>query len=452
MNTIQEFLNASIQERIELFIYFLMNDERKRKLLRTAQSYANRYAQDDVVRDVVKLLTGKSELYEVVNVSDILDIYIQVKTSPEDKKKNGSLSAVVAAYKRFVEHLLVNKSSTTQIVLRPIYPKAIVKKLSSLKSSGASSSSFINSSILTDLEKELLELLINFNVPLVDKTISFADILDRIDVEFSDERKSRVYHIDASCLRQKIDELNAEAVKLETEIAIYENLQKENPEKDNSEEYERVYFIKEYLLYVAACFKLFLEEHNGRDIKREVDILGEFIPGSTPKVVLYYNNMTTLLRERWKELVAVFAHEMFHAWNYFQTGEKTRSVLAVDEPMVEFETLFFLNELENYLKSNSHPLISEVSSLREYAENFVEGKKFDVGDGTAYAFGYFLYKNVLGLSALEWIEVYSAKSSVISNIQQEVKCIEESLIPVYPATNERMIMDWFKIAIFYSII
>ena len=455
MNTVQDFLCASFQERIELFIHYLINDEPKRKLLRTAKSYAKRYAKDDVVRGAVKALTGKCELYEVVNVLDIQDIYDKVKATPKEGSKTESLSAVVAAYKRFIEHLLVNSSSITQIVLRPTYSKALVKKQPSLKSSGdpsyRSSSGFINSSILTNLENELMKLIINFNLPLVDKTISFADILDRITVEFSNERKTRVYHLEASCMRKKIDELKEEAAKIEREIAIYES-QKGNLEENPSVEYERIFFIKEFLLYVAACFENYLEESNGSDVKREVNILGEFIPGSTPKVVLYYKNMTTYLHYRWKEMVGVFVHEMFHAWNYFQTGERARSVLAVDEPMVEFETLFFLDELEHHMNTHSYPLMSEVSKLREHTENFVEGKKEDIGDITAYAFGYYLYKNVLGLSALEWIEVYSAKSSIIGKGQPDVMCIEESLIPVYPVNDERIVMDWFKLAIFYSII
>jgi hypothetical protein len=154
-------------------------------------------------------------------------------------------------------------------------------------------------------------------------------------------------------------------------------------------------------------------------------------------------------------MAGVFVHEMFHAWNYFNAWEKSRSVvLAIDEPMVEFETLYFLKELAAFTSSQSHSLKGEVERVYEDREYRVRNKQWSIGDVAAYGFGYYLFEK-LGKSdveSIEWIETYSKKSASIKNsnkvVNKVVKKVEYALIPVYPFMSEADVMKWFKEIIF----
>jgi hypothetical protein len=68
-------------------------------------------------------------------------------------------------------------------------------------------SDFVDSPILSQLEKELLELIVNFRLPLANGEECFADILDDLEVQILDEEKSRPQSVDANRLRKKYDEL-----------------------------------------------------------------------------------------------------------------------------------------------------------------------------------------------------------------------------------------------------
>lgn len=287
-------------------------------------------------------------------------------------------------------------------------------------------SDFIDSkglSVLSYEEKELLELIVNFRLPLVEEDVCFADILDDMEkVEFSPEEKIRPQSIDidADLLRRKHDELRKQ---------IGNNAQSDSKLKE-----------------VCSMLRNYIGSANNEG-KVDVPIrpLGEFIPGDKPKVVIYYNNIKSILR--WPVMAGVFVHEMFHAWNYSKAKE-TSLFLAIDEPMVEFETLYFLKELAAFTSSQSHSLKGKVERVYEDGKDLVQNKQWSIGDVAAYGFGYYLFDKLSGVDSIDWIETYSVKSAFIKGRDSRVGKATKALIPVYPFTSEAEVMNLFKEIIF----
>ena len=291
-------------------------------------------------------------------------------------------------------------------------------------------SDFITSEVPSKDEKELLELIVNFR--LNDK-VCFADILGNLNVEFSDKTDNdaiRHQSIDRTLLEKKLDELKVRIAEIEEETRYDHRLTNLYGPFLNS------------MKPVADAINALLEG-SGDKVVVDVPVLGEFVHGNNPKVVIYYKNIENNLRSyegRWQVMAGVFVHEMFHAWNYFKAGQKSRSVLAIDEPMVEFETLYFLKELEVYTGSKI------VLSARVNRELRVEDKQLAIGDVAAYGFGYYLFKELIKMDgeSIKWIETYSKKSASI----KKVKKVEDALIPIYPFMLEAEVMQWFKKIIF----
>ena len=285
-------------------------------------------------------------------------------------------------------------------------------------------SDFITSTVPSRDGKELLELIVNF--PLAKGVVCFADILDKLEVKFSDEDKKRDQTIDKALLEEKLEELKKHIKEAEYNHQLW-NL------------YGALFNKAERLL-----------ADSGDKVVVSDPLFGEFIPGrdgeDNPKVVIYYENIKRFYCEKWEFVAAgVFVHEMFHAWNYFKAEQKPRSVLAIDEPMVEFETLYFLKELETFAPSRSHHL-KDVSL--EW-ENRVRNKQISIGDMAAYGFGYYLFKNLSKSDdSIEWIETYSKKSASIKGSNELVKEVENTLIPIYPFKSEAKVMEWFRKIIF----
>ena len=192
-----------------------------------------------------------------------------------------------------------------------------------------------------------------------------------------------------------------------------------------------------------------LESASEGKVKVSVRPLGEFVIGKpNPKVVIYYKNIQRACGDDWTDVLAgVFVHEMFHAWNYFNAGGK-RSVLAIDEPMVEFETLNFLKQLEAFTHSQSHPLHDEVESVSRNRLYLVQEKKQEIGDVAAYGFGYYLFNNLRDVESRHWIEAYSKKSDSINIIDESVYKAKNALTPVYPFMSEEEVMRWMREFIF----
>lgn len=284
------------------------------------------------------------------------------------------------------------------------------------------------------LEKELLDkdqilnLIVNFLLRLVKDEVCFADLLDKLEVEFSNEEEMRDKYVDAALLRRKLENLKADV----------EKKAKDKKSKGNGPGNQYLNGIEEAL-----------ESASEGKVKVSVRPLGEFVIGKpNPKVVIYYKNIQCACGDDWTDVLAgVFVHEMFHAWNYFNAGGK-RSVLAIDEPMVEFETLYFLKQLEAFTHSKSHPLYDKVESVSRDRLGRVQNKKQIIGDLAAYGFGYYLFNNLRDVESRHWIEAYSKKSDSINIIDGSVYKAKNALTPVYPFMSEEEVMRWMREFIF----
>lgn len=298
------------------------------------------------------------------------------------------------------------------------------------------------SSVLSPLEMNLLELIVNFRLPLEKGEVCFADILDKLDVEIL-EKEGRPQSVDAGLLKKKLGELKEQIADMEAKAEHNPNLRNEN-------EYER----KLGLMRSAAreAEKRLREASDGK-IEFEIPRFGKFVSGnkeSKPKVVIYLKSIEKSIRgieSRWSVMASVFVHEMFHAWNYFIAGGR-KSVLAIDEPMVEFATLYFLKELKAFTSSQSHSLEGNMSCVKLHREFRVQNKQESIGDVAAYGFGYYLFKEFEkgNVDPIKWIETYSKKSASISH--PYVEKVEKTLIPIYPFKSESKVMKWFEKIIF----
>ena len=296
-------------------------------------------------------------------------------------------------------------------------------------------SSFIDSPVPSQDEKDLLELIVNFQLGLESEAVCFADILNDLEVVFSEEDKKRDQDdIDKAFLQEKLDELKEKMEITEGDI-------ERNPGSNYLGD------LWKRMDSAAKAAQDLLDKDSGDKVLR----LGEFILPERdgldkPKVVIYYKNIESFCKknysERWKVMAGVFVHEMFHAWNYFHAGGK-RSVLAIDEPMVEFETLYFLKELGAFTSSE------KVSRVSWKYECLVHDKQQSIGDVAAYGFGYYLFKNLRDDDPRKWIETYSEKSSSI-NYDSCVEKAEKALIPIYPfrSESEADVLELFKKIIF----
>ena len=304
-------------------------------------------------------------------------------------------------------------------------------------------SSFIDSPVPSQDEKDLLELIVNFQLSLDKEEVCFADILNDLEVVFSDEDKKRDQDdIDKAFLQEKLDELK-------TKIEITKREKERNPSDSLGDLLNR-------MKSAAKTAQDLLDEASGDKVLR----LGEFILPEgdgldKPKVVIYYKNIESFCEknysERWKVMAGVFVHEMFHAWNYFKAGQNSSSVLAIDEPMVEFESLYLLKELEAFTDSQDHCLRDKVQCVRSGMEVRVQKKQQEVGDLAAYGFGYYLFDNLSDAAeSRDWIETYSKKSAKIQEKNPHVENAKKALIPVYPflPEDEAAVKKLFKKIIF----
>ena len=299
-----------------------------------------------------------------------------------------------------------------------------------------------DSSVLSPLEMNLLELIVNFRLQLEKGKVCFADILNKLDVEILDKTDKRPQSVDEGLLREKLGELNRQIAEM---VAKAER----NPNLRNKNEYEGKLV---RMRSAAKEAEQRLREASEGKVKFDIWRLGKFVSGneeSKPKVVIYLKSVENNLKSyesRWDVMAGVFIHEMFHAWNYFIAGGR-KSVLAIDEPMVEFATLYFLKELKAFTSSQSHSLEGNMSCVKLHREFRVQNKQESIGDVAAYGFGYYLFNNLSDDDSIKWIETYSKKSASISRDPQ-VKKVEEALIPVYPFKSEAKVMKWFKKIIF----
>ena len=329
-----------------------------------------------------------------------------------------------------------------------VAPVVVVRPCTSYKpgdSKYKEAKDFVDSPVLSDLEMKLLELIVNFRLPLANGEVCFADILDKdkLDVDILEKEESRTQSVDETILREKLGELKEQIADMEREAQLNPQLRDLygpllNPMHSAAEEAEQR-----------------LQGASDGKVEFEIPLFGKFVPGnkeSKPKVVIYLKSIENNLKSyesRWDVMAGVFVHEMFHAWNYFNAGRKSNSVLAIDEPMVEFETLYFLKKLEAFTKSQYHSLKDKVLIVRSNRESRVHNKQQSIGNVAAYGFGYYLFNELSKSDAdsIVWIETYYKKLASISR-DPNVKKVKKALIPVYPFKSENEVKKWFKRIIF----
>lgn len=447
MITITAYSSASIDDRIAAFVDYLKFHEGKKDS--TVKGYVRYAVKEQMFLDKVKLIAKANVIFEVVDENLIYSIYSQILPDSRNIAMHGGPSACAKAYLRFIQtitHGTTHKIHTPRTGHTTISPMCAP----SLNQPGSPeyipADKFINSSIPDEREREFLELIINFNLPLVSTKVCFADILPKISVEFSPEIKTRTSKVTAADLASQIPIIEKEIESLEKEaLSIDKILNTRNyNENDPLRKKSGKIWRSIDLLYTLKNAIQKLLRTPSTEVDVDFPVLGEFTPSPSPTVVLYYNNLKW---PRWATMAQVFIHEMFHAWNYFRAGDVTRSVMVVDEPMVEFASLYFIKELAHHLSTLGHHLQADCEYLLTESIDSIERKQHSVGDLPAYGFGAYIYKNITH-DAIEWIEVYSARSAQLDKHSNDIKTIQSKLIPVFPIGEEKKVLDLFRKVIF----
>lgn len=457
MIDIRTYQTLSLKDREIAFYNYLIAQGKSKS---TAKDYSGNWMDFNEISDIVKRMTGKVSLYEIDDEKVIGDVYAEILMSKMNKLVHYYPSSTVKDYRSFIKDIsnpsvVLSSTSVTHtaagsvryvIPVNPDYVKA---------------DQFISSSEPTHQEKELMELIVNHRMQLNLASVCFADIINQLEVVFSPERKERTESVSIDSLRAQLPGLKEEKKNVREKInkvhEACEKLARElfeqgiSPYSDKQfkrldVQLEPLYNRENYIISLIEMIERAIA--SGVDSKEiSVSIKGEFVPSPTPQVILYYNNIGNgSITTRYLDLCGVFVHEMFHAWNYFMAGCNSRSVLAVDEPMVEFAGLVFLRELNDAAKVASHGLSYQVEGVWTDRVRSVRNKQSKIGTEPAYGFGAYLYEN-LGKNERCWIEEYAWKSATIPACK-DVQEIESLLIPCFPWGNENRVLKLFKKVIF----
>lgn len=171
--------------------------------------------------------------------------------------------------------------------------------------------------------------------------------------------------------------------------------------------------------------------NNGGVVERA--LLGRFISMPTPTIYLYMGNIRAE-NDPLSALGATFFHEIFHAWNYFRSGERNRTIPELDEAMVEAATLYLLNEFQ----LQSPHFGTWCPGMLEWDLESLRKKRDEFGLSAAYGYGSFLYENVDDLPLL--LSRYSSLSGILSSDSTHMKDIRKSLYPFYPYKEEKWVL------------
>ena len=332
-----------------------------------------------------------------------------------------------------------------------------------MPSSGYIGASKITSSrVPTPLELELMELIVNHRITLSGSTISFADIVGKLKVEFSPNLKEDIEQVEIDGLREQLRQIQGAKELVDIEIqqltgelnVLADQLRAKGVIPYQDAEFRKISIRRERLYAKEGSLYELINEIedtlNAGDpyVNVSTCVLGEFVPGTDPQVLLFYNNIDgRSIHNRFDKLLGTFVHEMIHAWFYFISHEQPRTVKVVDEPMVEFSTLFFLNDLVIETAKSSHKLSREIEAVLKERIESVQNKQYQLGSTAAYGYGYFLYEN-LGKDSKRWIEEYALKSSTISICNIDVETFQTSFATCYPFNEESKLKDVLERIIF----
>ena len=306
--------------------------------------------------------------------------------------------------------------------------------------------------LISEEDYKALDLVINNPLHLASKDFDLAELISKVNVELSPERKCTIYSMDASAISARLAKLKKQ------HDVVYKEY------SDARDEWYRLFHLGqrdeelgkkcqrlEMEVGAISCSiqkaEYYLERAIGGKIDVSEKIMGEFISSPNPKVVLYYRNIQDASRYTVSGLVPVFVHEMFHAWNYFEAGCQDRSVMEVDEAMVEFSTIHFLNSLAESLAKVDSKQAWLISERADWQKRSVRHKKESVGSTAAYGFGICLADRISTEAPL-WIETYAGKSASLNPSDTKVAKVMTSLAPFYPFDNEDKVFKQFKDVIF----
>lgn len=315
-----------------------------------------------------------------------------------------------------------------------------------------SSRHILSSSVISNQDYDALDLVLNHTLRLNSKEVNLGALTDKVQIELSPVEKASVSHIDEATVKGRLDALLAQKEELKAEFYnLLHQLQVPIEERtdDNDKLRSRLQELEcergRIAQLICSTESLLDRVVNGK-VEIEDKVLGEFVSSPSPKVILYYRNILPSSQYRVGGLVPVFVHEMFHAWNYFEAESKDRSIMEIDEPMVEFATFHFLSDLEKmYYHSKTLKVISGRAS---WQKDSISQKKLSVGSTAAYGFADCLLRKVRDADIPLWLETYAARSASLDPKESKVKNLMKELAPFYPAVNEDKVFKSFKGVIF----
>ena len=300
----------------------------------------------------------------------------------------------------------------------------------------------INDHLLTSTEKTLIDEVLNFK--FLSRSFFFDSLAGSLEIEIDPDQKIKD---GAPIDRQEIvDALNqAEKELVEAENVFREAFERifgnNNPPRDLIQAKEAAEIKLGKARDKVRNLKGYLNNSTGASIVPQRVILGEFVVRPTPKVILYLGSFKYSF-ERDRGLIAVLAHELFHAFNFIE-GCGLRSVREVDEPMVEFAAGVFLKAMS---QTNS-----SFGVIYTWHKNEVFSKTTGVGEIACYGYGRYLMDNVATKSKFsedQWIEFYAKISASIDPTLSDVRVIQKELYPFYPTQSESKLFKLFEMLIF----
>lgn len=304
-----------------------------------------------------------------------------------------------------------------------------------------------NENLLSAEERRLIGEVLGF---MFTESICFQDYRDVLVIEVSPKKpREKTKKIPRSDLESELNRL----------IAIREGIQKEHLEalsqSDNSFFIEKKDLLKRaqelqiklgVLGQMTLAIQKLLEENPWISVDLSMNVLGEFIPNPSPKVVLYMGCYDSDDSDRYKPVISTLVHELFHAENYFK-GDGSRSLRELDEPMVEFAAGVFLKALSE--------VKGEFAAIYDWHKRDVDRKASGIGEIACYGFGRYLLDNIAAQSSYsekEWIETYASRSASIDTHNLDslciTECITEYLYPCYPIDDEQRVLQDFERIIF----
>ncbi len=108
MSLIDIYNNADNAHRQKMFYEYLMKSGLKES---SYKQYSMTHPSNGVVIEIVKNVAKKGNLFEVVDLIQVQDIYNKVKETDANKTVNNALSATIYNYKKFLDYLETENSS-----------------------------------------------------------------------------------------------------------------------------------------------------------------------------------------------------------------------------------------------------------------------------------------------------------------------------------------------------